>query len=330
MEFRTKINIQASKDKIDHRTSVLMLGSCFAENIGVELKNAKFNIIINPFGILYNPQSVSQALDIIGRNRVFTENDIFQYNGLYHSYYHHGDFSDQDSARCLEKINSSILTSSSQLPKTDVLIVTFGTAYVYKLEENGLVVGNCHKLPASRFNRYRMDVNLIVGIWKETIKMLRRINPQMKIIFTVSPVRHLKDGTHENQLSKSVLLLAIDKLCSECDKIDYFPSYEIVMDELRDYRFYAEDMLHVNDIAVKYIWEKFKDTYFSQETNSIIDEWSKLALAIGHRPFNPQSGEYKHFLKQTLLKVEGFQRKYPYIYCEKEITFMSESLEGIG
>lgn len=329
MEFRTEVNLHVSNNKIGHHTSILMLGSCFAENIGAELRNAKFNITVNPFGVLYNPQSISQALDIIRRNHQFTENDIFHYNGLYHSYFHHGDFSDRDPALCLEKINTNIHAASSQLPKTDVLIITFGTAYVYASKESGLVVGNCHKLPASHFCRYRMDVDSIVDMWSETIEKLRQIKPDLTIIFTVSPVRHLKDGAHDNQLSKSTLLLAIDKLCSRYDNATYFPSYEIVMDELRDYRFYAEDMSHINSIAIKYIWEKFREVYFSSETDSIINEWNKMYMAINHRPFNPQSSEYKHFLKQTLLKVEGFQRKYPYIYCEKEIIFLNESLKGI-
>ncbi len=330
MNFSTKVDIPDSSIEINHQSPVLMMGSCFAENIGKELEKAKFDININPFGILYNPLSISQALDILSSKRFFDKDDLFEYNGLFHSHYHHGQFSDTDATVSLEKINAAISGAASRLPDTNVLIITFGTAYVYRLRESGLIVGNCHKLPAANFERFRLDVDTIVDTWAGTIGKLRKANPNIKIIFTVSPVRHLKDGAHENQLSKSTLLLAIDKLCSMHKEITYFPSYEIVMDELRDYRFYAEDMVHVSETAVKYIWEKFKTVYFSAQTISVIDEWDKLGSAINHRPFNPQSGEYKHFLKQTLLKMKDFQRKYSYIYCEKEITALEESLRKIG
>jgi len=328
MHFRTEIDIPYQGFRIRHQESILMIGSCFTENIGQYLQNAKFEVNINPFGILYNPQSISQALNIIQEKRLFSKGDLFQYDGLFHSYQHHGFFSNENAEQCLQKINNNIELASSQLLKTNVLFITFGTAYVYKLKKTGQIVGNCHKMPASEFERYRLDVRTIVNAWMDILKKIKRFNPQIKVIFTVSPIRHLKDGAHENQLSKSILLLAIDELCKLLDDVHYFPSYEIVMDELRDYRFYDEDMIHPNNVAVKYIWERLRNIYFSDETNSVINAWIKLDAAIHHRPFNPDSEGHKHFLKQTLLKVEDFRKKYPYIYCEKEIALLNGLLRG--
>lgn len=329
MNFRTKIDIPVPGFNIDHQDTIIMMGSCFAESIGKELENAKFNINVNPFGVLYNPQSISRALGILKEERLFSGDDVFEYDGLFHSYYHHSRFSDDNITRCLEKINGSIKMASSQLKNADILFITFGTAYVYKLKDQDMIVGNCHKLPADKFERYRLDTEAIVKTWMDTIKELRTINPRLKLIFTVSPIRHLKDGAHENQLSKSTLLLAIDRLCKMHEYVSYFPSYEIVLDELRDYRFYDEDMIHPNNTAIKYIWEQIRKTYFSPRTDSIINEWCKLSAAITHRPFNIQGEKHKHFLKQTLLKIEDFQRKYPYIYCEKEITAIKKIAERL-
>lgn len=322
MDFRTEIDIPRQGFEIDHKNLILMMGSCFTESIGRHLDEAKFKVSVNPFGILYNPVSISQGLNMIRGKKLLSENDLFKHNGLFHSYYHHGQFSDTDVGAVLDRVNEGIELAYSQLLKTDILFITFGTAYVYELKESGLIVGNCHKLPASKFDRYRLDVNTIVDIWIKTIEQIRTLNPRIRFIFTVSPIRHLKDGAHENQLSKSMLLLAVDEISRSADETYYFPSYEIVMDELRDYRFYNEDMVHPNALAVKYIWERFVNTYFSDSSKSIIAEWSKLSAAIHHRPFNAESEDYKHFLKQTLLKLECFQKKYPYIYCEKEITLL--------
>lgn len=189
-----------------------------------------------------------------------------------------------------------------------------------------MVVGNCHKLPASDFDRYRLSVDDIAGDWESLIGELKQINPALQIIFTVSPIRHMKDGAHENQLSKSVLLLAIDKLREKTDGLHYFPSYEIVLDELRDYRFYNDDMTHPNTMAIKYIWERFSDTYFSAEAHPVMEEWNKIYLALNHRPFNAETDEYKHFLRQTLLKIKAFNEKYPYICCSAEASELESRL----
>lgn len=328
MEFRTKIDIPESSLSISHKHKILMLGSCFIENIGKLLTDNKFDVNLNPFGVLYNPQSLSQAIRLLIENRKFTDKDIFEYKGLYHSFYHHGSFSSIDKVNCLTGINKQLEKASGDLLQADVLFVTFGTAYVFKSKEIDMVVGNCHKLPASYFDRYRLNVDEITDDWEELIKKLRQINPKLKILFTVSPIRHLKDGAHDNQLSKSTLLLAIDKLQQSVSDTYYFPSYEIVLDELRDYRFYNDDMVHPNDTAIKYIWERFAEIYLSTESISIINEWRKIFLALNHRPLNEQSEEYKLFLRQTLLKLKAFNEKYPYICCSNEISCLENKLQS--
>lgn len=320
MDFTTKIEIPKPDFHITQQNRLLMIGSCFIENIGEQLDKHKFNIITNPFGILYNPISISQSLEMLIGNKVFTEDDIFCHKGLYHSFYHHSRFSAVDKDVCLTKINQALDLGAKRLQQADVLFITFGTAYVFRFKDNNMVVGNCHKLPASRFDRYRLDVDTIVDNWAALIAELRVFNSHLKIIFTVSPIRHLKDGAHDNQLSKSTLLLAVDKLCQSNSDTYYFPSYEIVLDELRDYRFYSEDMIHPATVAIKYIWQRFRDVYFTDETSSIADEWVKIDASIKHRPFNEDSEEHKFFLRQTLLKLKTFQNKYPYICCEREIA----------
>ncbi|MDU1889714.1 MAG: GSCFA domain-containing protein [Dysgonomonas sp.] len=327
MEFRTKIEIPKSNLRLSHKSKILMLGSCFIENIGKRLIENKFDAHLNPFGVLYNPLSISQAIRLLMAKKDFTEKDLFEYKGLYHSFYHHSSFSGIDRDKCLAHINSELSISSDVLKQADTLFITFGTAYVFRFKEDNIIVGNCHKLPASSFDRFKLNVEDIVNDWQLLINSLTEVNPKLQIIFTVSPIRHIKDGLHENQLSKSTLLLAIEKLKQTNSNTYYFPSYEIVLDELRDYRFYNEDMVHPSDTAIKYIWERFSDTYFTQESISIVNEWKKINLALNHRPFNEQGEEYKLFLRQTMLKLQTFIEKYPYICCSNEISYLDGKLQ---
>lgn len=327
MEFSTKVNISPTGISISHQDKILALGSCFSENIGKFLIDNKFDVIFNPFGILYNPISISQALRRIVDGKSFSAKDIFFHNGLYHSFWHHGDFSSVDKESSLNAINSSLDKANSDIKKANYLFITFGTSYVFRSKKLDMVVGNCHKLPASNFDRYRLDIPTIVQDWNKLIKKLKGANPNLHIIFTVSPIRHLKDGAHDNQLSKSTLLLAIDQLIGENSNTHYFPSYEILLDELRDYRFYNEDMTHPSSVAIKYIWERFSETYFDKQTIQVNKEWSKINNALNHRPINQESEEYKLFLKQTLLKLKAFDKKYTYICCEEEINNLEKALQ---
>lgn len=319
MKFRTEINVAQSGVKINHQSKILMIGSCFANSIGEKLSENKFDVCLNPFGTLYNPVSIKRGLELLLGKRTFTEADIFFDKGLYHSFYFHSSFSLSDKADFIRQVNRHIEHASNMLRQANILFITFGTSYVFEYSKTGEVVGNCHKLPASDFRRYRLNVEQIIEEWKDLIGLLAEINPQLQLIFTVSPIRHLKDGVHDNQLSKAILLLSVEQLNRIFGYTSYFPSYEIVLDDLRDYRFYEVDMCHPNKLAIEYIWEKLGETYFEENTDSIIREWVKIKQALNHKPFDPGGEDYIQFLKQTLLKLNAFQVKYPFISLTSEI-----------
>ena len=258
MNFQTSVELPAGMPSVSHADHILLMGSCFAENIGRQLMDAGFQLDLNPFGILYNPLSVSSALREIIRNKEYNKQDLFAYKDLWHSPMHHGSFSAFTPEETLHTINSRLHHAYKKLPELNWLIVTMGTAYVYKQKESGQVVANCHQLPESHFLRYRLSVEEIVEDYTALITEMSALNPDLKWLFTVSPIRHIRDGMHANQLSKSTLLLAIDRLQQLFpERVFYFPSYEIILDELRDYRFYADDMLHPSPLAIRYLWECF-------------------------------------------------------------------------
>ena len=309
MIFKTEIQILPFDFKISHQDKIMMTGSCFAENMAGKIQSAGFRTYVNPFGILYNPASISKNIQAILYSKKYAGSDLFEYQGLYYSFDHHSKFSDSSQVDCIDKINKEVKYANDYLKDASILIVTFGTAFAYTLKKTGVVVSNCHKLPEKTFDRRRLSVNEIVEDWKYLIILLKQYNPDLKILFTVSPIRHWKDGAHENQLSKSVLLLAIDELIKQYTHCYYFPSYEIMMDELRDYRFYAGDMLHPSDLAIDYIWEKFSLAFFEKKTLALIDEWMKIKQALDHKPFNPDSEQYKEFVFKTQIKLKDFLSK---------------------
>ena len=231
-----------------------MLGSCFADEMGEQMKQRDLDVICNPFGTLYNPLSIAQAMQM---TEVPT---LVQHDGLWHAMSHHGSFSRPDQHEAEQAVKASIETMQKALEESTVIIVTFGTAWIYEM--NGAIVGNCHKLPESCFTRRRLTVDEIVSAWKPLLAQY----PDKHWIFTVSPIRHIKDGLHENQISKATLLLALEAIRSQLSEISYFPSYEILLDELRDYRFYADDLVHPSSLAVNYIWERFVQTYCTPQT----------------------------------------------------------------
>lgn len=320
MELITKVEYGKAPFKISHLSKSLLLGSCFAENIGCLMRENKFDCDVNPFGILYNPLSVSKALDDIIACKHYGPDDLFFHQECYHSYMHHGSFSATNREMVLDTINTRLSKASQRLAQTEVLIITFGTAWVYYLQSTREVVSNCHKMPAKTFVREKLTVNDIVETYSSLIAKLQQCSPNLRLLFTVSPIRHVKDGLHENQLSKATLLLAVDELTRRFpEQISYFPAYEIVMDELRDYRFYADDMVHPSALAVQYIWERFCELYFSADTLQLMKECSNLARALAHRPLKPDSTEYKRFLGQIVLKIEQLNEKYPYLDLKKEL-----------
>ena len=319
MNFQTSVELPAGMPSVSHADHILLMGSCFAENIGRQLMDAGFQLDLNPFGILYNPLSVSSALREIIRNKEYNKQDLFAYKDLWHSPMHHGSFSAFTPEETLHTINSRLHHAYKKLPELNWLMVTMGTAYVYKQKESGQVVANCHQLPESHFLRYRLSVEEIVEDYTALITEMSALNPDLKWLFTVSPIRHIRDGMHANQLSKSTLLLAIDRLQQLFpERVFYFPSYEIILDELRDYRFYADDMLHPSPLAIRYLWERFSETFFSSETKQVIVSVQDIRRDLAHKPFHPESEAYQRFLGQIVLKIERLIGKYPYLDFQKE------------
>ncbi len=305
MKFTTPINIKPNKT-IDHNSRIVMLGSCFAENIGKKLIECGFNVVINPMGILYNPISIHHALERIIEGREFTEDELFYHNGLWASFMHHGSFSHSDKTEALKVMNERLKEGHEQLKNATHLIITFGSAEVY--EQEGKVVSNCHKLPSRHFTHRLLSINEITTSYSTLFPTPCSLLP----IFTISPVRYLGEGAHHGQLNKATLLLATDKICQE-KGADYFPSYEIMMDELRDYRYYASDMIHPSEVAVDYIFERFAETYFTDEAIRTAEEVKKIKKSLSHRPLHPDSEEYLKFKKKLSLQIETITKKYPNI-----------------
>ena len=303
MQFTTPINIKPNKT-IDHNSRIVMLGSCFAENIGKRLIDCGFDVVVNPMGILYNPKSIATALERLIAGTEVTEDELFYHNGLWASFMHHGSFSHTDKNEALRTMNERLREGHEQLKNATHLIITFGSAEVY--EHNNNVVSNCHKLPAREFTHRLLSMEEIVALNFQ----LSSFNPQLSTLFTISPVRYMGEGAHHGQINKSTLLLATDQICREMGA-DYFPSYEIMMDELRDYRYYATDMIHPSDVAIDYIFERFTDTYLTNEAIRIAEEIKKIKKSLAHRPLHPDSEEYQNFKKKLSQQIAAIAQKYP-------------------
>ncbi|MDR0982569.1 MAG: GSCFA domain-containing protein [Culturomica sp.] len=318
MNLQTKVEITAPSDKLRHSSQMLCIGSCFAENIGRKLQMHGFNVDINPFGIVYNPLSAANVLKRLLSKQTFTEDELLYNNGMWVSLSHHGSFSSKDKQTCLENINTRMSSAVENLAKVNCLLFTFGTAWVYEYIPQSCIVGNCHKISAEHFNRYCLDVGTIVREYSRLINHLKAVNPALRIVFTVSPIRHLKDGAHANQLSKATLLLAIDKLCSLFPEHYYFPSYEIVMDELRDYRFYASDMLHLSETAVDYIWEVFKTNCITASEYELMNKVEKINRGLHHRPSDPTDEDYLSFREKLQREINSLKSLYPEVYIQSD------------
>jgi hypothetical protein len=309
--FRTEISIDKPLSLIDYNDPIMFMGSCFAENIGARFLQGRFNCMVNPHGILYNPSSIANAINQIIKNKPINESQLVYKDGLYHSFDHHGDFSSTSKEEVLERINHSLQIAHKHLSTCKFLFITFGTAWVFENIEKQHIVANCHKFPAAHFQRYKLETNNIVKNYKTIIYDLKQFNPDLQVIFTVSPVRHIKDGAHGNQLSKSTLLLAIDQLMQIDNSLQYFPAYELMNDDLRDYRFYADDMLHPNSQAINYIWEKFCQKWFTTSALNFYKDALTIEKARSHRPLFANSPEYEKFVRSTLHKIETLSMLYP-------------------
>jgi len=328
-KFRTTFNISKSKSEIDHRCKLISLGSCFSENIGDKLSYYKFKVEINPFGILYNPESIANSLDMLLAQQEFNTHDLFEYKGQWNSFYHHSRFSNANKETCLNQINTAIQKATKVLNEADFLLITFGTSWVYEYKSTNKIVSNCHKLPEKEFKRHKLSVKVIVDRYLNLIEKLKKRNPNLNIVFTVSPIRHLKDGADHNQLSKATLILAVHELVNQFSNVYYFPSYEIMMDDLRDYRFYNEDMVHPSPQAINYIWEKFSETYISNTTVKLMVAIEKIKQAVNHRSFQPESNAHQNFLNATFSKIIEIEQENPDIDFKVEKTLLKEQIREV-
>ena len=291
MIFTTPVELPAGTMEISHRSRLLLIGSCFADNIGRMLQRNKFNIDTNPFGVQYNPMSIATVLTRIADGDLFTPGspELFEHNGKWHSLLHHSDFSRDSKEELLATINDRLAKAHKAVSELDTIIVTFGTAYVYTRTNDGLVVGNCHKLPGNMFSRSLLTIEQIIESTAAVMRHYIAANPKVKFMFTVSPIRHFKDGAHGNQISKASLLVGTEDFLNYAQQslsnlhTDYFPAYEIVMDELRDYRFYAEDMCHPSSQAVDYIRERFLSWALPASEHPVLEENIRNFKRISHK-----------------------------------------------
>jgi hypothetical protein len=327
-KFQTEVQIPDFTWQTGYQKHTLFMGSCFTENIGQKMDVLKYPVDINPFGILYNPVSVANGLRFLLQNKKFTDLDLVQHNGLWHSFFHHSRFSSPDVNETLANINNRIERSAEFLKNAAFLFITFGTAWVYEYKQTGQTVSNCHKIPDKEFRRFRLTPGEIVEEFRQLLSEVWKINPEIKVVFTVSPIRHWKDGAIENQRSKATLLLAADQLIRGFgeENCNYFPAYEIMMDELRDYRFYEEDMIHLSTSAINHIWEKFQLALIDEKSRGISEKVKNIISAVNHRPFKKFTSEHLHFLNQSLEKAQKLEEKFPYLNLNFEKDFFFKQI----
>ena len=320
MKFRTEIDQPSYPFNIGYSNSIVFVGSCFAESVGREFDKRKFEVLVNPSGVLYNPFSVADAIESFITNDALSDDDCIYANGLWHSFKHHGSFSSLEKTELIQSIIESRKYANSFLRKTDVLFLTFGTAWVYEFKSTGKIVSNCHKINASEFTRRKLTITEIVERWKSIIIKLKTFATKPQIIFTVSPVRYLKDTAHGSQLSKAVLLLAIEELCNEFDCVHYFPSYEILLDELRDYRFYSEDLIHPSEVTIKYIFEVLTNSIFDKDSKTVMAEVEKVLKGFNHRPLQGNQSTLMDFRKKLIEQMNHLNQRHNINFAEEILT----------
>jgi lysophospholipase L1-like esterase len=311
MNLQTKITLKKeTRNPISYNSKIFLFGSCFSENIGSKIEYFKFENTINPFGILFHPIAIEMLITNIVNEKIYTEKDIFFHNERWHCYEAHSELSNPSKEDLLLKLNAAISTANTQLKEVSHIIITLGTSWTYRLIETDTVVANCHKVPQKKFLKELLLIDEITNSLEAIITLIKSVNNNIEIIFTVSPVRHLKDGFVENMRSKSHLLSAIHQVVTPRDHIHYFPSYEVMMDDLRDYRFYSSDMIHPNETAITYIWEAFKTVWIHEKSTDLMSEIDTIQKGLSHRPFNKNSKQHLLFLENLQLKISALQENH--------------------
>ncbi len=313
MNFTTKISISKSNSQINYSSKIISIGSCFASTMGEKFEYFKFQNTVNPFGIIFNPISIENLINRAVNQIEFTENDIFFYNESWHCFEVHSVLSNTSSQLFLEKLNRILHYFRTQTIEATHYIITYGTSWIYRNKTSNTIVANCHKVAQNQFNKEILSVEVIEKSIQNTIDLVKKVNPNCQFIFTISPVRHIKDGFVENQLSKAHLITSLQSAISNLQTANYFPSYEILLDELRDYRYYTEDMLHPNKIAIDYIWERFCESTISEDSFPIMEEISTIQKSLLHKPFNPNSESHLKFIAKLNKKMSTLVSKYPNI-----------------
>ncbi|PTX44396.1 GSCFA family protein [Christiangramia gaetbulicola] len=313
MDFRTKVPVKEGAPKIDHSSGVFLIGSCFVENIGGKLEWFRFKNLQNPIGIIFHPSPIRKFFQRLSNNEEYQEKDVMEFNGGWQSLEAHSDMRRDTKEKCLQDLNTALKKSQEFVKNTSHIIISLGTAWGYVFEGEESIAANCHKIPQKRFTKELSSVTEIVNDLEVIDHSVSQMNKDAKVIYTVSPVRHLKDGFSENQQSKAHLITALHQFLGGSDRSVYFPSYEIMMDELRDYRFYAEDMLHPNPVAVNYIWKLFSENWLSDKSISLNKEIDKIQKALSHSPRAENSESHRKFLTELQRKIEEIHKKHPEI-----------------
>ena len=316
MQFHLSFPVAPLSTAIQYKQELLLMGSCFAEEIGEKLQEHRFNTLINPHGILYNPLSITSALTSYLDGKVYTREDLFQHNDSWNSWDHHSRFSGLTPEATLENINRMQAAAVQSIDNADWLILTLGSAHAYALKENNRLVGNCHKVPAGNFYKRLLTVDEVVTALDNVMHRLFFRNKKINILFTVSPVRYIRDGVVENNLSKAVLLQSVHHLVNKFNRLFYFPAYELVIDDLRDYRFYKEDLVHPNELAINYVWEQVIKAGISEGSQGLLHQIADINRAAHHRPFNPESSQHQQFLRTYAARVKQLMVEHPELKLE--------------
>jgi len=335
MEFQLPIEIHALSNRLAYRDNILLIGSCFTEHIGNKLSELKFNVLQNPNGILFDPQSVAASLVSYINNRQYGADDLFYLNELWQSWQHHSIFSHVSKEECIQHINKSQNAAHEFLKKASCIMITLGSSFSYRLTDaaavatekiSGEPVANCHRAPAQWFRKHLMSIDEINAALDNCLHRLFHFNNSVQVIFTVSPVRHIRDGVVENNRSKARLIEVVHHLVNKFDRLHYFPAYELVIDVLRDYRFYDIDMVHPNYPATEFVLEKFIQSCIDEPSQKIMDEVRKIVIARKHKPFQPFTNAHKQFLSAHLEKAKDLQKRYPFLNLDEDIRYFGNIL----